>query len=135
MKLSFRKFKKTNDKEGEKKLWQYIGTGKTKPEDYHVWHDYLRHDQSKGALVLVKRVDEDDTYLPAREGKRLPGLYPEKRLKESKGKLVATELSFIREEGDGINWSLFLGLGFLLASSIYHRALKKLELEQEESVV
>jgi serine/threonine protein kinase len=135
LKLSFRKFKKTNDKEGEKKLWQYIGTGKTKPEDYHVWHDYLRHDQSKGALVLVKRVDEDDIYLPAREGKRPPRLYPEKRLKESKGKLVATELSFIREEEEGINWPLFLSLGFLLASSLYHRSFKKLKIEQEEESV
>ncbi len=135
LKLSFRRFKKTNEKDGEKKLWQYIGTGKTKPGDYHVWHDYLRHERSEGALVLVKRVDKDDTYVPAREGKRPPGLYPEKRLKESKGKIVATELSFLREEEGGMNWPLFLGLGFLLASSIYHRALKKLELVQEESVV
>ena len=135
LKLSFRRFKKTNDKEGEKKLWQYIGTGKTKPEDYHVWDDYLRYDRSKGTLVLIKRVDEDDTYLPARDGKRPPGLYPEKRLQESKGKIVATELSFLRDEEEGINWPMFLGLGFLLASSIYHRAHKKLELEQEESVV
>ena len=135
LKLNFRRFKKSNDKEGGKKLWQYIGTGKTKPDDYHVWDDYLRHDQSKGLLVLVKRVHGEDAYLPAREGKMPPRLYPEKRLKESKGKLVATELSFLRDDESGINWPLFLGLGFLLAASIYHRELKKLKLEQEELVV
>ena len=135
LKLNFRRFRKSNDKEGGKKLWQYIGTGKTKPEDYHIWDDYLRYDRTKGALVLIKRVDEDDTYLPARDGKRPPGLYPEKRLEESKGKIVATELSFLRDDEEGINWPVFLGFGFLLASSIYHRAHKKLELEQEESVV
>ena len=64
-----------------------------------------------------------------------PRLYPEKRLKQSKGKLVATELSFLRDEESGISWPLFLGLGFLLAASIYHRELKKLKLEQEELVV
>ena len=135
LKLSFKRFKKTNEKDGAKKLWQYIGTGKTKPDDYHIWDDYLRHDQSKGLLVLVKRVHGGDTYLPAREGKMPPRLYPEKRLKQSKGKLVATELSFLRDDESGINWPLFLGLGFLLATSIYHRELKKLKLEQEELVV
>ena len=135
LKLNFRRFRKSNDKEGGKKLWQYIGTGKTKPEDYHVWDDYLRYDRTKGALVLIKRVDEDATYLPARHGKRPPGLYPEKRLEESKGEIVATELSFLRDDEKGMNWPLFLGFGFLLASAIYHRALKKLELEQVESVV
>ena len=30
-KLSFRRFKKINDKESGKKLWQFIGTGSTTP--------------------------------------------------------------------------------------------------------
>ena len=93
LKLSFRKFKKTNDMR-EKELWQYIGTGKTKSEDYHVWHDYLRYDRSKDSLVLVKRVYQDKTYLPARAGNRSLGLYPEKRIKESKGSIGPTEIFF-----------------------------------------
>jgi hypothetical protein len=124
LKLSFRRFKKPNKKDGEKKLWQYIGTGKTKPDDYHIWHDYLRHDRSRGVLVLVKRVDVDDTYVPAREGERPPGLFPEKRLKENPDKIVATELPFMRDEEAGMNWPLLVGLGILFASWLYHRAVK-----------
>ena len=140
LKVSFREFKKTNDDESGKKRWQYLSPGATKPEDYHVWHDYLRHDKSREALILVKREAEDlgllvPVLVSTREGGEKLKLYPEKLLEENKGKIVPTELSFIREEEEGINWTLFLGFGFLLASSIYHRALKKLELEQEESVV
>lgn len=134
-KLSFRKFKKINDKDSDKKLWQYIGKGKTSPDDYHIWHDYLRFDRSKGALLLVKRVDEDGiVFVPAREAKESPRLYPEKRLKESNGKLVGAELPFLKLEESGWNWPFFLGFGFLLASFIYHRELRKLETEQAESI-
>ena len=40
LKLSFRKFKINPKEEGDKKLWQFIGTGKTGPDDYHNWQDY-----------------------------------------------------------------------------------------------
>ena len=139
-KLSFREFKKTNDDESGKKRWQYLSPGATKPEDYHVWHDYLRHDKSREALILVKREADDlgllvPVLVSTREGGKKLKLYPEKLLEERKGKIVPTELSFLRAEEEGINWTLFLGFGFFLASSIYHRAHKKLELELEESVV
>jgi hypothetical protein len=81
-KMSFKKFKKTNDKEGGKKRWQFIGKGKTSPEDYHIWHDYLRFDRSKEALLLVKRVQADGTVrVPARIGDHPPSLYPKQRLR------------------------------------------------------
>ena len=81
-KMSFKKFKKTNDKESGKKRWQFIGKGKTSPEDYHIWHDYLEFDRSKEALLLVKRVQADGTVrVPARIGDNPPSLYPEPRLR------------------------------------------------------
>jgi len=61
--------------------WQFIGKGKTSPEDYHIWHDYLRFDRSKEALLLVKRVQADGTVrVPARIGDHPPSLYPKQRL-------------------------------------------------------
>ena len=77
----------SNDDESGKKRWQYLSPGATKPEDYHVWHDYLRHDKSREALILVKREAEDlgllvPVLVSTREGGEKLKLYPEKLLEE-----------------------------------------------------
>ena len=133
-KLSFRRFKKINDKESGKKLWQFIGTGSTTPDDYVVWHDYLLYDRSREALILVKRVNEDDVFIPGREGTRPVMLYPEQRIKKSGRKIESAEIAFFREDEGGVSWTLFFGLGFLLACSIYWREVIKLNAEQVKSV-
>ena len=133
-KLSFRRFKKINDKESGKKLWQFIGSGSTTPDDYVVWHDYLLYDRSREALILVKRVNEDDVFIPGREGTRPVMLYPEQRIKKSVRKIESAEIAFFREDEGGVSWTLFFGLGFLLACSIYGREVIKLKVEQVKSV-
>jgi hypothetical protein len=79
-------------------------------------------------------VDEEGIYVPGKKGKDTPTLYPEKRLKKSKGEIVAAELSFFNRDESGWNWPFFFAFGFLLACFIYQREVKKTELEQEESI-
>ncbi len=130
-KLSFRKFKINPEEEGDKKLWQFIGTGKTTPDDYHNWQDFLRFDRSRDALILVKRVDEDSEYRPGSFGGGKPRLFPVERFKAG-AKIKEAELAFVHQDSDSISWSLFFALGFLLACSLYHRELKKLQLAEEK---
>ena len=126
-KLSFRKFKKINKKNSDKKLWQFIGKGSTSPDDYHKWTDYLTYDRKREVLQMMKRVDESNTYLPAKTSQQKPRLYPKERISRSEGKLILAELSFEREDESSVSWELFIGLGFLLASSLYQRELLKVE--------
>lgn len=126
-KLSFRKFKKINKKNSDKKLWQFIGKGSTSPDDYHKWTDYLTYDRNREVLQMMKRVDESNTYLPAKTSQQKPRLYPKERISRSEGKLILAELSFEREDESSVSWELFIGLGFLLASSLYQRELLKVE--------
>ena len=56
-------------------------------------------------------------------------------MEESKGEIVATELSFLRDDEKGIELALcFWDLAFFLPLQ-FTTELKKLVLEQEESVV
>jgi serine/threonine protein kinase len=126
LKLSFRKFKKLDQEEDGKKLWQFIGSGATSPEDYHQWADYLAYDQSTASLRLVKRVDSYETYVPGIKGGGNPRLYPEVRLRRSGGIIKPAELSFHRLDAGQSSWTVFLGVGFLLACFIYHRELGRL---------
>jgi len=133
-KLSFRRLKKSKTEESGKKRSDLIFAGNTSPDDYSYWNDYLRHDASREVLILVKREHEDEIFVPGREDKGSITLYPELRLKKSAGKIASAELAFFREGESGFSWSLFFGLGFLLAWFIYHRELGKLETEQAESI-
>ncbi len=126
-KLNFRKFKKSEENQQGKKLWQFIGKGATSPDDYVVWEDYLRFDQSEQRLLLVKRIGGNQTYLPARKEGGVAHLFPEVRIRRSQGKITPAELSFSRTDHGGVSWTLFLGIGFLFASYLYHRNLKSFE--------
>ena len=126
-KMSFRRFKKINDQKGDKKLWQFIGQGNTSPTDYYNWTDYLRYDRKREVLLLIKRVDDRDTYFPGKTKDGSARLYPEERFSRSGGEIVAAELVFPRKDGRGRSWELFFAFGFLLASSLYHRELRKVE--------
>lgn len=128
-KLSFRKFKINPEEEGDKKLWQFIGTGKTSPDDYHNWQDYLRFDQSREALILVKRVDDRNEYKPGRRGGDAPRLFPVERF-SGKQQIKPAELAFINQGSKSRNWAFFFAVGFLLASWIYLRETKKIEAQQ-----
>jgi hypothetical protein len=128
-KLSFRKFKINPEEEGDKKLWQFIGTGKTSPDDYHNWQDYLRFDQSREALILVKRVDDRNEYKPGRRGGGAPRLFPVERF-SGKQQIKPAELAFINQGSKSRNWAFFFAVGFLLASWIYLRETKKIEAKQ-----
>ena len=133
-KLSFRRLKRSKTEESGKKRADLIFPGNTSPDDYSYWNDYLRHDASREALILVKREHKDQFFVPGREGNQSITLYPEPRLKKSSGKIASAELAFFREGESGFSWSLFFGLGFALACFIYHRELGKLEAEKAESI-
>ena len=68
IKLSFRRFKKLDDEECRKKLWQFIGKGATSEDDYHNWQDYLKFDPVEGTLSLIKRTDDREVYLLENKG-------------------------------------------------------------------
>ena len=101
--------------------------------DYYIWSDYLTYDRSRDALLLVKRTDGDATYKPGKQADRSPRLYPESRLFENSSDVKSAELLFSRTENSGTRWELFLGIGFLLSSSMYLRNLNKLILDGPES--
>ena len=113
-KMSFRRFKKINDQKGDKKLWQFIGQGNTSPNDYYNWTDYLRYDRKREVLLLIKRVDDRDTYFPGKTKDGGARLYPRERFSRSGGEIVAAELVFPRKDGRGRSWELFFAFGFLL---------------------
>lgn len=131
LKLSFRKFKINPKEEGDKKLWQFIGTGKTGPDDYHNWQDYLRFDRGRDALILVKRVDKDSEYFPGSLNKGKPRLFPRERFESKNGQPKPAELAFVHQGGSGVSFSLFIAVGFLLATWIYQRELSKLNLDDK----
>ncbi|MBP51736.1 MAG: hypothetical protein CMI27_01180 [Opitutae bacterium] len=132
-KLSFKKFKRNLNEEGDKKLWQFIGQGKTTDDDYYIWHDYLSYEKDLETLLLIRRVDEHHIYEPGKEGEGFPRLYPRERINSSAGKIRRAELPFKREGSSKVKWTLFFGVGFLLASSIYHRELGRLESEHNRN--
>ena len=127
-KLNFRKFKSPQETGEAKKLWQFIGKDATSEDDYHQWSDYLKYESSKDLLLLVKRVDEYFTYLPGVEKGKMPRLYPEDRFIASKGKILPAKIEFGREKSSSIDWVIFLGLGFTLASFLYHKNILKLRI-------
>jgi serine/threonine protein kinase len=129
IKLSFRRFKKLDDEESGKKLWQFIGKGATSEDDYHNWQDYLKFDPVEGTLSLIKRTDDREVYLPGKQGDQAPRLYPEMRIRRSVGKITPAELIFKKTDESGSAWSLFFGVGFLLACWIYHREFRKIPKE------
>ena len=132
--LKFKRFKKSREEESGKKLWQFIGDGKTSDEDYFIWEDFLQYDRARDALLLIKRKDSRSTYLPGVRENGVPRLFPEGRIKTSFGKIKKSELLFVKEEKSSTRWSLFFALGFILASFMYHRELKKLVLTNGEMV-
>ena len=128
-KLSFRKFKGIDEDKEDKKLWQFIGKGATSEDDYHNWQDYLKFDPVEGTLSLIKRTDDREVYLPGKQGDQAPRLYPEMRIRRSVGKITPAELIFKKTDESGSAWSLFFGVGFLLACWIYHREFRKIPTE------
>ena len=129
LKLSFRRFKKLDDEDSGKKLWQFIGKGATSENDYHSWQDYLKFTPDKGTLSLIKRTDGREVYIPGIKGDQSPRLYPEMRIRRSVGKITPAELIFKKTDESGSAWSLFFGVGFLLACWIYHREFRRVSKE------
>jgi serine/threonine protein kinase len=121
--LKFRKFKKANEEESGKKLWQFIGKGSTTEDDYYIWSDYLSYNRMENCLELIKRVDEREVFLPGQRGSDSPHLFPEVRIHRSGGLIKKARLLFKQTQADGPSWSVFIGLGFLLASVMYHRII------------
>ncbi len=122
--LNFRKFKQVNEEDSGKKLWQFIGKGATSDEDYFIWSDYLVYIGKQKTLKLIKRVQGDEIFVPGKRSKdNVTNLFPEMRIRRSGGLIKKTELLFKQTEGDGPSWSVFIGMGFLLASLLYHRIL------------
>ena len=133
-KLKFKRFKKSREEASGKKLWQFIGEGKTSDEDYFIWNDYLEYDRDQDALLLIKREDSKHTYVPGMASNGIPRLYPEERIQSSLGQIKKSELLFAKDEKNGIRWSLFFAVGFLLGSYLYHRELKKLIVSNGEMI-
>ncbi len=122
--LDFRKFKQVNEEDSGKKLWQFIGKGATSDEDYFIWSDYLVYSGKQKTLKLIKRVQGDEIFVPGKRSKdNVTNLFPEMRIRRSGGLIKKTELLFKQTVGDGPSWSVFIGMGFLLASLLYHRIL------------
>jgi serine/threonine protein kinase len=134
LKLKFKRFKKSREEASGKKLWQFIGDGKTSDEDYFIWEDYLEFDRERDALLLIKRKDSKHTYFPGVTANGLPRLFPEERIKSSLGKIEKSELLFLREGKNSTRWSLFFSIGFILATCLYHRELKKIVISDGEMV-
>ena len=111
-KLKFRKFKKMEEEEGGKKLWQFIGKGATSPDDYYIWEDHLKFNQGNNSLTFIKRLHDGEEYLAARSGNEVPRLYPDVRIKRSGGRIVPCDLTFMRVGQEGLSWSFFIGSGF-----------------------
>lgn len=132
--LKFKRFKKSREEASGKKLWQFIGDGKTSEEDYFIWEDYLKFDRERDALLLIKRKDSKHTYFPGIATNGSPRLFPEERIKSSSGAIQKSELLFIKEGKNSTRWSLFFALGFVLAGCLYHRELKKLVISNVEMV-
>ena len=80
-------------------------------------------DRSKRELRFVKRVFEEDVFLPGQRGQEPLRLFPEVRMLRSAGVIKKAELVFAQTDKSGPSWSLFIGVGFLLACSMYHRIL------------
>ena len=121
--LKFRKFKQIDKEESGKKLWQFIGKGSTSEEDYYIWTDYLSYDSENKYLKFIKRVHDDEIFIPGVRGNNDPNLSSEVRIRRSGGVIKETELIFRQTTGDGPSWSVFIGIGFLLASLLYHRII------------
>jgi hypothetical protein len=123
LRLNFRKFKKVNEEDSGKKLWQFIGKGSTSEDDYYSWSDYLNYDRQKKGLKFIKRVNGDEVFVPGQRGDESPNLFPEVRIRRSGGLIRKTELLFTQTQKAGPSWSIFIGLGFLIASLMYHRMI------------
>ncbi|MEK9772583.1 MAG: hypothetical protein VW576_03355 [Opitutae bacterium] len=121
--LKFRKFKKVNEEESGKKLWQFIGKGSTTDADYYIWSDYLSYNRKANCLELIKRIDEREVFVPGQRGSDSPHLFPEVRIRRSGGLIKKAQLLFKPTQMDGPSWSVFIGLGFLLASLLYQRII------------
>lgn len=80
-------------------------------------------DRGNRELRFVKRVYEEDVFLPGQRGQEPLRLFPEVRMRRSAGVIKKAELVFAQTDKSGPSWSLFLGVGFLLACSMYHRIL------------
>ena len=131
-KLSFRKFKGIDQKDEDKKLWQLIGKGATTPDDYYYWNDYLKYLRVSDQFVLIKRTDGQIAYLPASKEGQYPRLFPEKVVLENPAKLKKAKIVFSRIDSSGLSLELFLGIGFLLACSLYSRSLRRLISENKK---
>ena len=118
LKLNFRKFKKFDDKEDGKKLWQFIGSGATSPDDYHNWSDYLEYNPITESLHFVKRVDKDTTYIAGIKDGEPPRLYPEVRLYRSSGKIKSADLFFRSIDEKSTSWTLFFR-GWIFVRLLY----------------
>ena len=121
--LNFRKFKKLNDEDSGKKLWQFIGKGATSEDDYFIWSDYLEYNWQANELELIKRVDQSEVFVPGKRGDDSPHLFPEIRIRRSNGQIKRAELIFKQTDEKRPSWSFYIGVGFLLASLMYHRVL------------
>ena len=73
--LKFRKFKKANEEESGKKLWQFIGKGSTTEDDYYIWSDYLSYNRMENCLELIKRVDERGKFSCLDKGGAIAPIY------------------------------------------------------------
>jgi hypothetical protein len=133
-KLKFKRFKKSREEASGKKLWQFIGEGKTSAEDYFIWSDYLEYDRKNDALLFIKREDSKYTYYPGEGADGLTRLYPEERINRGLGGIRKAELLFTKAKKGEVRWSLFFALGFLFASCLYHRQLKKLSVTDMEMI-
>jgi serine/threonine protein kinase len=118
--LRFRKYKFVGPNDGGKKRWQSMGTDSTTSEDYFVWTDFLSYDRDSDALMFVKRVgDKGETYIPIRDKNDDLRFVLESRLRNSANGFLKSELRFDREGNGESHWTLFFGLGFLVASLLY----------------
>ncbi len=133
-KLKFKRFKKSREEASGKKLWQFIGEGKTSDKDYFIWNDFLEYNRGLDALLLIKREDSKHTYVPGVANNGTPRLYPEGRIQSSLGQIKKSELLFAKDEKNGVRWSLFFAVGFLLGSCLYHRELKKVIVSNGEMI-
>ena len=74
---------------------------------------------------MIKRVHEDEVFVPGVKKDGVTSLFPEMRVRRGGGVIKKTELFFSHDQNDNPDWAIFIGVGFLLSSLLYHRMILK----------
>ena len=85
--------------------------------------NFWEYETGVGTCCISCSLNGDEVFVPGQRGDESPNLFPEVRIRRSGGLIRKTELLFTQTQKAGPSWSIFIGLGFLIASLMYHRMI------------